>query len=81
MNNKALKIINPILLLLVLLILVGLVIYKVTESNLGRELHEISGILFVAVGLLHLSINWGWVRATYLKKKNSKKQKGKSSKK
>ncbi len=73
MKNKALKILNPILLLLALLVLVGLLGYVFTEENFWRELHELGGILFLAGALLHLILNWGWVRASYLKRKSAKK--------
>lgn len=73
MKTKALKILNPILLLLVLLVLTGLIGYLITELDPWYKLHEISGILLLAGGLLHLILNWGWVRATYLKKRTSRK--------
>ncbi len=73
MKNKALKILNPILLLLFLMVLIGLTGYKITEIHAWYELHEIGGILFLIAGLLHLYFNWGWVRATYLKRKSAKK--------
>lgn len=72
MKTKALKILNPILLLLALLVLIGLIGYLITELDPWYKLHLISGILFLAGGLLHLIFNWGWVRATYLKRKSTK---------
>ncbi len=74
MKPQTLRILNPILLLLVLLVVTGLAGYKTTELDLWRELHEISGILFLIGGFLHLILNWGWVRASYLKKKKSAKK-------
>ena len=72
MKTKALKILNPILLLLLLLVLIGLSGYLITELDPWYKLHFISGILFLAGGLLHLILNWGWVRATYLRKSAKK---------
>jgi hypothetical protein len=32
------------------------------------EIHEYNGFIFVALVLLHLFFNWGWVRANILKR-------------
>jgi len=33
-----------------------------------RPMHLTGGLLLVAVALTHLTLNWSWVRATYLKR-------------
>ncbi len=73
MKIKALKILNPILLILVLLVVIGLIGYNSTELDSWFKLHRIAGILFLSCGFLHLAFNWGWVRATYSKRKSPKK--------
>ena len=73
MNPKILKILNPILLLTVIFTLVGVVGYNITELEPWRQLHFISGALFFLAAILHLILNWGWVKASYLKRKKAGK--------
>lgn len=73
MNIKILKVLNPILLLTVVFTMVGLVGYNITELEHWRTLHFISGSLFFLAAILHLILNWGWVKASYLKRKKSGK--------
>ncbi len=70
MKNKALKFLNPILLLMFLVTMVAMVLYKIGPGSetLG-DIHQFAGILFAIVGLLHLYYNWGWVRSNILNKK------------
>jgi len=37
--------------------------------KLVYEAHEYNGILLVIVVVMHVALNWGWVRANILKKK------------
>lgn len=68
-KNKALKIINAVLLLLV--------INQVVTGMLSRKLpHEVfewghKGAAFVLLilAVLHLIMNWNWVKANYFRKK------------
>jgi hypothetical protein len=52
---------------------VGMVFLKSFLMRLGIlgiffEIHEYNGFIFVALVLLHLFFNWGWVRANILKR-------------
>ena len=38
-------------------------------NNFVAELHEFFGPVFVIVVLLHFSLNFGWIKTTYFKKK------------
>lgn len=42
---------------------------RIAPNHFAAELHELFGPIFVIVVLLHLSLNFGWVKTTYLKKK------------
>jgi hypothetical protein len=33
------------------------------------EIHKYNGFLFIALIIIHLALNWSWVKATYLKRK------------
>jgi hypothetical protein len=74
MKNNALKIINPILFILLIVAGVALAIYKLGgySENMAK-IHQIAGILFFITGFIHLIFNWGWIRTNILKKKKHKK--------
>jgi heme A synthase len=59
---RALRILNPILaILLFLQILSGLI-----PTFLSYQAHRTLGILFAAGVILHLILNWNWIRANLL---------------
>jgi hypothetical protein len=67
-KTKALKLLNPILGVLVLnQLLVGL-LHDALPREVFEVMHEGGGILLVLGVLLHLILNWNWVRANFLKK-------------
>lgn len=75
MKQSALKIINPILMisLLIQLIAVGLMVSELAEGNkeLGMLIfmaHKFNGIALVVIGLIHLIYNWNWVKAQFKSK-------------
>jgi ABC-type nitrate/sulfonate/bicarbonate transport system permease component len=45
---------------------------KLPIQELLFEVHEYNGLLLVLLGLFHIYLNWGWIRATFFpaKKKN-----------
>jgi len=68
-RNDALKIINPLLGLLVInQILTGLFGGSLPH-DLFEFLHEGGGFALAGVALIHLILNWNWVKATYFKRK------------
>jgi protein-S-isoprenylcysteine O-methyltransferase Ste14 len=72
MKNKSLKFLNPILFVLLLLIVIGLIGYKATDLDAWGKVHEICGIMFFILGIVHIYLNWNWVKANLIKKKNHK---------
>ncbi|MCX5714011.1 MAG: hypothetical protein NT033_04205 [Candidatus Omnitrophica bacterium] len=53
---------------------VGMVFLKDLSMRLGVlgmlfEIHEYNGYLFVALVLVHLFLNWGWIRANIIKRR------------
>ncbi len=66
-RNTALKILNPILGVLAL----NQIFTGLFSDALPREafeiLHEGGGILFAVMALLHLALNWGWVKTNFIK--------------
>ncbi|MDD4310740.1 MAG: hypothetical protein PHO32_10190 [Candidatus Cloacimonetes bacterium] len=78
MKNTALKFINPILAILVLLTFIFVVLYKFGPlawrgSETLAQLHAFSGSIFFFVALIHLYYNWGWVKVNIFGKKGVKR--------
>ena len=71
-RNAMLKILNPLLgLLIVNQILTGLLadeLFKLSP-NAFEILHEDAGIVLAVLVVLHLILNWNWIKATYFKKR------------
>ncbi len=71
-RNAMLKILNPLLgLLIVNQILTGLLadeLFKVSP-NAFEILHEGGGVALSVGVVLHVILNWAWIKATYFKKR------------
>ena len=73
-KQKALKVVNIFLVLAFLITSISLVFYKIIPSAIQGEeflyeMHEMAGTIFIIVGLIHLILNFGWIKAMYFKKK------------
>ena len=72
-KNKALRIMNPVLFLAfvvqVITILIMLLRIKVPHAHLVFEVHEYNGLLIAALVAAHITLNWGWVKANFFKKR------------
>lgn len=78
MKNTALKFINPILALFVLLTFISMVLYKFGPaawrgSETLAQLHTFGGALFFFTACLHVFYNWSWIKANLLGKKGKHK--------
>ncbi|MFH1189361.1 MAG: DUF4405 domain-containing protein [Candidatus Omnitrophota bacterium] len=78
--NKALalRIVNPILALsFVVQAVTGIIMLlriKTPYTHLVFEAHEHNGLLMIALVTAHLTLNWGWITATFFKKSNPPKK-------
>ncbi len=67
MNNKLLKILNPLLFLALLTVVVAVALYKLPNQFRGTELmeeiHTLAGLVFFALGFLHIILNWKWIKS------------------
>ncbi len=67
-RNSALKVLNPILgVLLVSQIATGLFGASIPYETF-ETVHEGGGILLGVVVVLHVILNWNWIRASYFRK-------------
>ena len=68
MRTFVLKIVNPILgVLLLNQVLTGL-LHDMLPHNAYEVLHEGGGIVFAIAALLHVVLNWNWIKANFLRK-------------
>lgn len=68
-RNAWLKLINTVLLVSLLTQAVtGALLFLNFDSRLAGLLHTYNGLLLVALALTHLTLNWSWVRANFLKR-------------
>ena len=67
-KNTVLKIVNPILgVLLVNQVLMGLM-HDMLPHEVFEVFHEGGGIVFAIVAILHVILNWNWIKANFLRK-------------
>lgn len=69
-KQAALKIVNP-LLLLSFVAVAGAAIGKragLVDGDLFRVVHPNAGLVFIGLALVHLALNWSWVKAAFLGK-------------
>jgi hypothetical protein len=66
-KQKWLKIVNVILPILVLWLLGTALLHDVLHENF-EKVHPIAGLLLVVCVVIHLILNWSWVKTAYCKK-------------
>lgn len=49
----------------------SIIFFKIKLPNVTAvfELHEYNGLLMITLVTAHIILNWGWIRANFLKKK------------
>ena len=67
-RNSALKILNPIIGLLMLNQLLTSVFHESISNEIYELLHGGGGLALTALIVLHLILNWGWIKTSYFKK-------------
>jgi hypothetical protein len=67
-RNTALKIVNPALGLLVLNQVATGLVGDLLPRQAFEALHEGGGIALALAAVLHLALNWNWVKANFLKR-------------
>jgi drug/metabolite transporter (DMT)-like permease len=63
-----LKYINPVIAILILSQLLSALFSEVLPNEIFDAWHKGGGILLLLGVLLHLVLNWGWVKSTYFKR-------------
>ena len=69
---KLLRIVNPILFIsfIVQATTASIMVLRIRVPHLRSilELHEYNGILMIILVAIHVTLNWGWIRANFFKK-------------
>jgi hypothetical protein len=75
MNNKLLKIVNPLLFVAFLTNQVAMLLYKVPGplqySEQMTNLHTWAGLGFLVLAIVHITLNWRWIKSQIFKNKKS----------
>jgi len=74
-RQKALRTLNPVM-LLVLLYQGVTGIFRFSFYEHFKLMHPIFGFVLLLLGVLHLILNWPWVRSNYLSGKKRSRQAG-----
>ena len=70
-KNKALKIINPILAILLITQLLSGMFNEYLPYEVFEVVHEWGGFLFAILIVVHLILNWNWVKTNFFKKRKT----------
>lgn len=69
---KLLKIVNPIIFLLFIIqVITSLILFfgfKIPDIKDVVEIHEYNGLILIVMIIIHVFLNWDWIKVTFLKK-------------
>jgi drug/metabolite transporter (DMT)-like permease len=66
-RTNMLKYINPVIAILIVSQLLSALFSEILPDEIFEAWHKGGGILLLIGVLLHLFLNWGWVKSTYFK--------------
>jgi hypothetical protein len=66
-KQKWLRIVNAIIFLLLLWMVITAILHDVIH-DIFEKIHPLGGLLLVIFIIIHLILNWGWIKAVYLRK-------------
>lgn len=78
MKNRLLKIINPLIGLLMVNQFVTALFHTSIPFEVFAIIHGYAGFLLFSLILVHITLNWSWLKANYFKKSKVKKLKPES---
>ena len=67
-TNIFLKILNPILAVVLLIQIITGLLHGIFTRDMFETIHGSGAGILLACVILHLFLNWGWVKANFLKK-------------
>jgi hypothetical protein len=73
-KQSILKVVNPLLALAFLWVVGTAALHSLSHDLIPyaiyARVHPIGGYVFAALALTHIVLNWNWIKANFLKKKN-----------
>lgn len=71
-KNQWLKFVNPVLFFVfVVQAVTGLVIFSqwnIPPLGVIFEIHKYNGLMMIVLAMIHLTLNWNWVKANFFNK-------------
>ena len=67
---KALKIVNSALAIVFLILVLTALFFQSIPYSIYRVIHPYTGYVFTGLVILHIILNFGWIKNNVLKKKN-----------
>jgi len=67
--QNALKVINPILFVAILIQLLTVAIQAISYTDWVGTVHQVMGFVFFILAILHIIFNWTWIKNNFFKKK------------
>lgn len=64
-RNSVLKIVNPLLAVLLLCQMGSGILHGVLPRGVFEIVHEVGGLVLGGAILLHVILNWNWIRTSY----------------
>ena len=71
-KQTALKIVNPLLGLFIINQALTGTFHLYLSNRVFRFLHEWSGLALFVLSILHVVLNWGWIKAQFLQQRPSR---------
>ena len=68
-KNTLLKIINPILAIVFIYQISTGLMHEIIPKNRFETIHGTGGIVLLICVIIHLILNWNWVKVNFLKKR------------
>jgi hypothetical protein len=78
-KQTALKVVNPLLMLLVINQVLAGTFHLYLSNRAFTILHKWGGFLFAALCIVHVVLNWSWIKAQFLQPKRSRKNRSRES--
>jgi hypothetical protein len=72
MKNTVLKIVNPLLGILLINQVVMALLHDLLPRKVFEVMHEGGGGLFAVAAVVHVLLNWSWVKANFFRKQQAK---------
>jgi uncharacterized membrane protein len=68
-KTTLLKVVNPLLFFVFIVqAFTGILMFLEKDTELCSEIHEYNGLVMIGLIIIHITLNWGWIKATFFRK-------------